>query len=142
MVGSVQLRDPALEVLVALAMVRSLGAPKRLSTSQEMEDFEQELVDQYLLAALGAGIGDGSVGHDRSVLFEFIGFLGRPIWTAQPHDADKFLTRQRKELGRARQTVQQKAWAVGHFFDFLIARYQGDIHALTGCVVTQPIDEY
>lgn len=28
------------------------------------------------------------------------------------------------------------------FFDFLIARYQGDIHALTGCVLTQPIDEF
>jgi site-specific recombinase XerD len=28
------------------------------------------------------------------------------------------------------------------FFDFLLARYQGDIHALTGCVLVQPIDEF
>jgi hypothetical protein len=38
--------------------------------------------------------------------------------------------------------VQHKAWALAQFFDFLIVRYQGDIHALTGSVLTQPVDEY
>lgn len=28
------------------------------------------------------------------------------------------------------------------FFDFLIVRYQTEVHALTGCVVGQPIDEF
>ncbi|GAB3523968.1 hypothetical protein [Phytohabitans suffuscus] len=28
------------------------------------------------------------------------------------------------------------------FYEFLVARYQGDIHALTGHVVSQPIDEF
>jgi site-specific recombinase XerD len=127
---------------MALAVVRSLDAPRRLETAQQREDFEQELVDQYLLAAVGAGAADATVGGDRSVLFEFIRFLGRPVWTAQPEDADRFLVFQRKELGRARLTVQQKAWALAHFFDFLVVRYQGDIHALTGCVVGQVIDEF
>lgn len=112
-----------------------------MQTSQELEDFEQELVDQHLLAAVGAGLGDSTVGNDRAVIFEFIRFLGRSVWTAHAHDADRFLTHQRK-LGRSRLTVQHKAWALRHFFDFLIARYQGDIHALTGYVVTQPIDEF
>ncbi|MGW5518880.1 tyrosine-type recombinase/integrase [Nocardia africana] len=125
-----------------LAVVRSLGAPRRLTTSQELEDFEQELVDQFLLAAMGAGIGDSSVNADRAVLFEFARFVGCPIWMAQPHDADRFLVHQRVDLGRARLTVQHKAWTLGHFFDFLIDRYQGDIQALTGVVVTQPIDEH
>jgi site-specific recombinase XerD len=129
-------------VLVALAVVRSLDAPQRLNTPQELEDFEQELVDQYLLASVGAGMGDDTVGKDRSVIFEFIGFLGRPVWTAQPHDADRFLAFQRKDKGLARLTVQKKAWALASFFDFMIVRYQGDIHVLTGHVVSQPIDEY
>ncbi len=123
-------------------MVRSLGAPRRLQTTQDAEDYEQELVDQYLLAALGSGLGDSTVAADRSVLFEFIGFLGRPIWTAQTHDADRFLVFQRKQLGRARLTVQHKAWTLARFFDFLVARYQADIHALTGIVVAQVIDEF
>lgn len=127
---------------MALAVVRSLDAPRKLSTTQELEDFEQELVDQYLLASVGAGAGDSSVDQDRAVMFEFRRFLGGPVWAARPHDADRFLAYQRRELGRARLTVQHKAWAVGHFYDFLISRYQGDIHALTGCVVEQPIDEH
>ncbi|ONH25225.1 tyrosine-type recombinase/integrase [Pseudofrankia asymbiotica] len=127
---------------MALAIVRSIDAPRSVRTEQEREDFEQELVDQYLLASLGAGNGDGWVAQDRAVIFEFTRFLDGPVWKAQPRDADRFLVHQRRDLGRARQTVQQKAWAVGRFFDFLIDRYQADIHALTGCVVSQPIDEH
>jgi hypothetical protein len=126
---------------MGLAVVRSLDAPRRLGTAQELEDYEQELVDQYLLAAVGAGMGDASVGGDRAAIFEFIRFTGRPVWAARPSDADRFLAHQRRELGRARLTVQKKAWALAHFFDFLVLRYQGDIHALTGHLVEQVIDE-
>jgi len=129
-------------VRVELAVVRSLGAPQRVETTQEREDFEQELVDQYLLAAVGAGVCDGTVNENRSVIFEFARFLGRPVWTAQPHDADGFLARQRTVLGRARLTVQHKAWALARFYDFLVLRYQGNIHRLTGHVVIQVIDEF
>ena len=55
-----------------------------LASAQELEDFEQELVDQYLLAAVGAGLATATVGGDRAVIFEFIRFLGRPVWTARP----------------------------------------------------------
>jgi len=129
-------------VVVGLAVVRSLDAPRRLTTGQEREDFEQELVDQYLLAAVGAGCVDSTVARDRAVLFEFIRFLGRPLWTAQPGDADRFLAFQRRQLGLAKLTVQHKAWALAHFFDFLVVRYQGDIHRLTGYLVEQVIDEF
>ena len=57
---------------MGLAVVRSLDAPRRLASAEELEDYEQELVDQYLLAAVGAGIGDASVGGDRAAIFEFI----------------------------------------------------------------------
>ena len=127
---------------VELAVVRSLGAPRRVETTQEREDFEQELVDQYLLAAVGGGVGDATVNENRSVIFEFARFLGRPVWAAQPQDADVFLARQRTALGRARLTVQHKAWALARFYDFLVLRYQGDIHRLTGHVVIQVIDEF
>lgn len=63
------------------------------------------------------------------------------MWTAAPAYADRFLASQRKQ-GLARSTVQHKAWALAHFFDFLIAQYQGDVHRLTGHLVEQVIDEY
>lgn len=127
---------------MALSVVRSVDAPRKVRTAQEADDFEQELVDQYLLAAVGAGMGDHTVGADRAIIFEFIAFLGRPVWTAEPADADRFLAYQRKDLSRARLTVQHKAWALARLFDFLVSRYQADIAIATGVVVTQPIDEY
>jgi site-specific recombinase XerD len=127
---------------MGLAVVRSLDAPRRLDTTQEREDYEQELVDQFLLAAVGAGACDSTVLENRSVIFEFTRFLGRPVWTAQPQDADAFLARQRTVLGRAKLTVQHKAWALARFYDFLVLRYQGDVQRLTGHVVIQVIDEF
>lgn len=127
---------------MALAVVRSLGSPSRLATPQEAEDFEQELVDQYALAMSAGGISDGHVARHRAVLFEFIGFLGQPVWTTQASDADRYLTHLRRERGQAANTVFGKGIALRHFFDFVVARYQGDVHALTGHVVSQPIDEF
>jgi site-specific recombinase XerD len=127
---------------VTLAVVRSLDTAKRLRSPDELEAFEQELVDQYALAMAAAGNSDRHVSQDRSVLFELIRFLGEPVWTTRPEDADRYLTHLRKDRGQAHGTVQHKAWTLAQFFDFLVARYQGDIHALTGCVLTQPIDEF
>lgn len=80
---------------MTLAVVRNLGSPLVLRSAQEIEDFEQEIVDQYALAMAAAGLSDGHVANSRSVIIEFA-----------------------------------------------ISRYQGDIHALTGFVVQQPIDEF
>ncbi|MCC3318258.1 integrase [Nocardia sp. 852002-20019_SCH5090214] len=126
---------------MTLAPVRSLGAPCALRTTQEIEDFEQDLVDQFLLAGLGAGISDGVLAADRSVLVEFVRGYGRPIWTAGPDAVDAFLVAQRRQ-GRARSTVYRKAVTLSQFFEFLIARYQTDIHRVAGHVVIQPVDEF
>jgi site-specific recombinase XerD len=124
-----------------LAVVRSIGTARSLRSLEELEDFEQELVDQYCLASLGAGLTDGHVAEDRAVLFELIGFLSVPVWAMQPEDGDRWLAWLRRHRRQARSTVQSKAWAVAQFFE-LLSRYQADIHALTGCVVVQPIDEF
>ena len=127
---------------MGLAEVRSLGLPRRLVSSDERDDFEQELIDQYALAGAGAGISDGSIASDRSVIFSFVRFNGRHAWTATTDDADRFLSHQRKTLRLAHSTVQSKAWTIARFYEFLMVRYQGDIHALTGHVLVQPIDAF
>ncbi|MEV6831245.1 tyrosine-type recombinase/integrase [Amycolatopsis sp. NPDC051102] len=127
---------------VALAVVRSLGSGRRLRTPQELDEFEQELVDQYALAMVGAGLTDSYVSRERAVVFDFIHFLSRPVWTAEPADADRYLVYLRRERGSAKATVRHKALSLAGYYDFLISRYQGDIHALTGHVVSQPIDEH
>lgn len=128
--------------MAGLATVRSLGSGPRLRTAQEFEDFEQELVDQYLLAMVGAGCVDSTVAAERATIFDFLRFLGEPVWTAQAADADRYLSWLRRERRLQGSTVHGKAVVLAQFFGFLLARYQGDIHALTGFVLVQPIDEF
>jgi site-specific recombinase XerD len=127
---------------VSLAVVRSVGTARSLRSASEAEDFEQELIDQYALAMAGAGVTDQCVTSDRGTVFEFVRFLGRPVWLAEPADGDRYLLWLRRDRGLARATIQGKAWVVGRFFEFIISRYQGDIHAMFSRVVIQPIDEF
>ena len=121
--------------------MRTLGSPSKLRSEEDVEDFEQELVDQYALAQAGAGLTDSYVAAERSAIFEFRGFLDRPVWTATPEDGDRFLISVRKN-GRSASTAQSKSATITRLYEFLITRYQGDVLALTGFVLVQPIDEF
>jgi len=127
---------------VSLAVVRSMDTARSLRSVEDMEEFEQELVDQFSLAMAAAGATDGWVEHQRNAVFEFTQHLGQPVWTAETSDADRYLTSLRRERNQAKSTVAAKARAIGTFFDFVINRYQGDIRALFDCAVAQPIDEF
>ncbi len=125
---------------MTLAVVRNIGSSV-LRGDGDVEGFQQEIVDQFALAMASSGVGDSYVAANRRVLFEFIEFIGRPLWSATCADADRFLSHQRS-VGRAASTRSQKAAMIAQFYEFVIARYQGDIHELTGWVVEQPIDEF
>ena len=126
---------------MTLAAVRSIDSPRALRTAEDVEDFEQEIVDQYALAMAAAGLGDAHVSNSRSVIVEFTRSLSGPVWSASCDDADRFLAEQRR-AGRSVSTRAGKAGMLAGFFEFMVSRYQGDIHALTGFVVEQPIDEF
>lgn len=127
--------------MVKLAVVRP-AVTRRSLLPQELDDLEQEFVDQFALAAAASGITDDHISQERSVIFAFLHFLGNYVWTARPEDVDGFLNRERKVRGLANSTVHGKAGTLARFFDFLTSRYQGEIHKLTGHVVTQPVDEF
>ena len=126
---------------MSLAAVRNIGSPRALQNAQDVEDFEQEIVDQHALAMAAAGLSDGHVSNTRSVIIEFTRSLSGPLWSATCDDADRFLAEQRR-VGRSVSTRAGKAGTLAMFFEFVISRYQGDIHALTGFVIEQPIDEF
>jgi integrase/recombinase XerC len=126
---------------LTLAAVRNLSSPRALRTDGEVEDFEQEIVDQYALAMAAAGLSDRYVSRTRSTVIEFARSLTGQLWSASCDDADRFLAEQRR-VGHSVSTRAGKAGAVALFYEFVISRYQGDVHALTGFVVEQPIDEF
>lgn len=119
-----------------------VGSARRLLTAAEFDDFEQELVDQWCLALAASGAVDSTVASERAAVVEFARFMSRHVWTATPKDADQWLRSLRTHRAQAPSTVKGKAGSVGRFFNFLNVRYQGDIHALTGVVIGQPIDEF
>jgi len=112
-----------------------------LRSGEDVEVFQQEIVDQYALAMGSSGLTDAYVAATRRVVFEFARSLPGPLWTATCADADRFLVDQRR-AGRASTTRASKAVMLAQFFEFVISRYQGDIAALWGHVVEQPIDEF
>ena len=126
---------------MSLAVVRNIGSARALGAGEDAEAFEQEIVDQYALAMASAGLTDGYVDSARRVICEFARSLSGPLWAASCADADRFLSDQRRQ-GRAVATRATKATLLAQFFEFVISRYQGDISALFGHVVDQPIDEF
>lgn len=126
---------------MTLAAVRNIGSPAGLRGEDDVAAFEQEIIDQYALAMAATGVTDAYVASTRRVIFEFTATLSGPLWTATCSDADRFLTEERR-AGRSASTRSSKAAALASFYAFVIARYQGDINALTGWVVEQPIDEF
>ena len=124
-----------------LAAVRSIGTARGWQSEQDAEDFEQEIIDQYALAMAAAGLSDSYIAQARTLVFEFRRHLDAPLWTAKPADADAFLAGLR-QAGLAVTTRAGKAGGIAQFYDFAIARYQGDINALTEYVIEQPVDEF
>ena len=126
-----------------MSLVALLGGPADavLRSSQDVADFEQEIVDEYALAMAAAGLSDGHVRTTRSTIIEFARSMSGPLWEATFVHADRFLAEQRR-LGLAVSTRAGKAGALALFYDFVIARYQGQIHRAAGVVVEQPIDEF
>ncbi|MFD9403466.1 tyrosine-type recombinase/integrase [Streptomyces sp. NPDC060011] len=103
--------------------------------------FEGELLDRFVLAGLGAGISDVSLAEDRRILTGFLAWSGRRVWEVQASDVDGWLADLRTR-GRARSTVYDRANTIARFYDFLTLRYQREVHARTGWVVVQPVDEF
>jgi site-specific recombinase XerD len=126
---------------MTLAVVRNLASPRRLRTVEDVVDFAQEIVDQYALSMAAAGLTDGHIAASRAAIIEFARSLGGPLWTASVDDADRYLKALRQR-GLANGSVYTKALHLARFYDFVVFRYQGDIHALTDCVVEQVIDEF
>jgi integrase/recombinase XerC len=81
-----------------LAVVRNLGSPR---TVADVEEFEQEIVDQYALAMAAAGLSDGHVSNTRSAITDFARSLPGPLWSASCDHADRYLAELRQAVRSA-----------------------------------------
>jgi site-specific recombinase XerD len=124
---------------VSLAVVRDLRPQSRLSTVEDVAAFEQDLLAEFVMARASAGVTDGTIRTDVSIVVELREWFLRPLWQMQPQDLDRFFGRHQRELAAGTKT--RKAAAIGVFFEFLELRHKPEIHATTGWVVESPLDE-
>lgn len=56
------------------------GDDEALRTAQDVEYFEQEIVDEYAIAMAAAGLSDGHIRSTRATIIEFARTLTGPLW--------------------------------------------------------------
>ncbi len=123
---------------MALGVVRDLRSPRSLDAPGEAAAYQEHLMAEYVLARLAHGVTDGTIRGELTAVEQFLEHAGVFAWEIEPAHADRFLGQAQRH--QAPETRRGKAGAIDLFFRFLEARYRGEIHELTGRVVTSPID--
>jgi site-specific recombinase XerD len=122
-----------------LAVVRDLREVRAPVGAEELAAYETDVLAGFVLARASAGLADGTIRGDVSNLEQIREWFGRPLWEMQPADADGYFGQVLRRA--AAGTRHARAAALMTYFEFLEARHRVELHALTGRVVTCPIDE-
>jgi integrase len=121
-----------------LAVVRDLRQHRAPTTPEELADFETDVLAGFVLARASAGLADATIRGDVGHLEQIRTGFGRPLWEMEPTDADAYFGRVLRSA--ASGTRRSRAQTLVTYFQFLELRHQIELHALTGRVVTCPID--
>lgn len=124
--------------MASLAVVRDIRSPRSLNAPEDAVAYQQDLLAEYVLARSAHGVTDATVRADLAAVNEFLDWAGCPAWEVTPRHADRFLGHAQRD--RAVKTRRIKAGRIAEFYRFLELRYQGEIHELTGRIVTSPVD--
>jgi site-specific recombinase XerD len=124
---------------LALSVVRDLREARRPASAEELADLETDVLAGFVLARASAGLSDDTVRSEISNLEQMREWFGRPLWEMEPADADAYFGRVLRRA--ASGTRHARAVALTTYFAFLELRHAAELHAMTGRVVTCPIDE-
>ena len=121
-----------------LGVVRDLRSPRSLDDPESAAAYQEHLMAEFVLTRLAHGVADGTIRAEIAAVEEFVSSAGVAVWEIEPAHADRFLGQQQR--GNSSSTRRNKAGAIDLFFRYLEFRYAGEIHQLTGRVLTSPID--
>ena len=124
---------------VVQGVVRDLRSPRSLADPEQAAAYQEHLLAEFALARLAHGVADTTIRGELAAMEQFLAFAGVWVWQIQPAHADRFLGQDQR--ARASETRRWKAGAIDLFFRFVQARYRGELHELTGVLVTSPIDQ-
>jgi integrase/recombinase XerD len=109
-----------------------------LTTAEDARAYQEHLLAEFVFARAAHGVLDATIRQDVAAVEEFLNWAGIWAWEVEPSHADRFLSQ--AQQGRAVATRRGKATNIDTFYRFLELRYRGEIHQLTGCIVSPPID--
>ncbi len=121
------------------APVAELRAARPAETSDSLEDLETDLLSGFVLARASAGMADQTIRHDLMYLEQVRTWLGRPLWTMQPPDADRYFGEALRSA--APNTKAGKASTLAIYFRYLELRHKVEVYHRTGHLVECPLDE-
>jgi integrase/recombinase XerD len=104
-------------VRVALAVVHDLREARVPAGPDELAAFETDTLAGLVLARAAAGLADSTIAGEVIHLEQVRAWLGRPLWTMQPADADAYFGQVLR--GAARGTRLARAQALRAYFLFL-----------------------
>lgn len=122
----------------SLAVVRDIHSPRSLTSPAEAAAYQEDLLAEFVLARSAHGVTDATVRADLASVSEFLDWAACPAWEVTARHVDRFLAVAQRD--KAVKTRRIKAGRIAEFYLFLEVRYQGEIHELTGRVVTSPVD--
>ena len=124
---------------MALAVVHDLREARVPAGPEELAAFETDTLAGLVLARAAAGLADSTIAGEVIHLDQVRAWLGRPLWTMQPADADAYFGQVLR--GAAGGTRLARAQALKTYFLFLELRHKVEIRQMTGHVVACPVDE-
>ncbi|MEV5898278.1 hypothetical protein [Nonomuraea fuscirosea] len=75
---------------MTLAVVRPLRDVRAPATEEELADFELDVLSEFVLARLSAGLADSTIRGDVSHLQLVRDWFDRPLWEMEPRDTDRY----------------------------------------------------
>ncbi len=122
---------------MALAVVHDLREARTPAGPDELAAFETDALAGLVLARAAAGLAGSTIAGEVIHLEQTRAWLGRPLWTMQPADADAYFGQVLRSA--ARGTRLARAQALKTYFLFLELRHKAGIHQLTGHIVECPV---
>ena len=115
---------------MTLALVRDMRELREPSSTQEVADFETDVLAGFVLARASAGLADSTIRNDTGHLDLIRSWFGRPLWEMQPEDADAYFG---KVLRNAKPSTRTgRAAALTVYWEFLELRHKAEIYNLRG----------
>lgn len=123
-------------MLQAVRAVRDARPPE---SEFDLAAFETDVLAGFVLARASVGLADVTVRHDVMYLEQIRAWLGRPLWSMQPPDADRYFGQALRSA--APNTRAARASSLAIYFRYLETRHKVEIFHRAGCAVECPLDE-